>query len=71
MGIIKTYQNGSFLWEYATDLICATGRDLEDSWQISDVYTDNHGVYFVADCKLYALDILSGHLKWTVDDVGN
>jgi len=64
--VIKTYdESDNFVWEYKTEEGYITELD-----NISEIYQDHETAYFTAHGKLYALELATGKLKWTMGGVG-
>ncbi len=65
-GEIKAYKDGAFLWSYTTET-ASINPEVET---ISNIYINSDTVYVAVNHVLYALDINSGYIKWTISDVG-
>ncbi len=65
-GIIKAYKDDMLIWEHTTEDIYLQ----EAAMFYSDILVNSDNVYIVVNKVLYAFDIFSGTLKWTVENVG-
>ena len=64
-GIVRAYENGNVIWEFATP-----SSPLTELQGISDIYQNNNTAYIAVADTLYAIDVNTGKTKWAVDGVG-
>jgi len=65
-GIITAYEKGEQLWKYTTEEVYLQ----EAANFISDIEINSNSVYIAANQVLYSLDIFTGEIKWTVENIG-
>ncbi len=65
VGVLKAYQGGNLIWEFTTPV-----GPMTELAVVSDMYRNGDTAYLSAHSTLYALDVTTGEIKWTVNEVG-